>query len=45
VQGLWAGLICGLTCQACSLLVITIRTKWSKIAEDMQEEKASYVDA
>jgi hypothetical protein len=43
VQGLWAGLICGLTCQACSLLVITIRTKWSKIAEDMQEEKANYV--
>ncbi|KAJ1277251.1 hypothetical protein BS78_05G280700 [Paspalum vaginatum] len=29
--GLWAGLICGLTCQACCLLVITVRSKqWSK---------------
>ncbi|KAL6845482.1 hypothetical protein ACP4OV_024977 [Aristida adscensionis] len=42
-KGLWAGLICGLTCQACSLLVITVRTKWSKIAEAMQEEKANFV--
>ncbi|CAL4986257.1 unnamed protein product [Urochloa decumbens] len=43
VQGLWAGLICGLTCQACSLLVITVRTKWSELAEAMQEEKTTYV--
>ncbi|KAL6657996.1 hypothetical protein ACP70R_005776 [Stipagrostis hirtigluma subsp. patula] len=42
-KGLWAGLICGLTCQACSLLVITVRTKWSKLAEAVQEEKANYV--
>ncbi|GJN07366.1 hypothetical protein PR202_ga25190 [Eleusine coracana subsp. coracana] len=42
-RGLWAGLICGLTCQACSLLLITLRTKWSKLAEAMQEEKANYV--
>ncbi|RCV27549.1 hypothetical protein SETIT_5G333400v2 [Setaria italica] len=41
-MGLWAGLICGLVCQACSLVVITVRTKWSKIAEAIQEEKASY---
>ena len=43
MQGLWAGLICGVTCQACSLLVITVRTKWSKHVEIMQEEKANYV--
>ncbi|CAL4979163.1 unnamed protein product [Urochloa decumbens] len=42
-KGLWAGLICGLTCQACSLLVITVRTKWSELAEAMLEEKATYV--
>ncbi|KAG2591998.1 protein DETOXIFICATION 19-like isoform X2 [Panicum virgatum] len=41
-KGLWAGLICGLVCQACSLLVITVRTKWSKIAEAMQKEKANF---
>jgi MATE family multidrug resistance protein len=38
-RGLWAGLICGLTCQACSLFVITARTRWSELAE----EKANYV--
>ncbi|KAG2558947.1 hypothetical protein PVAP13_8NG320800 [Panicum virgatum] len=42
-RGLWAGLICGVTCQACSLLVITVRTKWPKLVEVMQEEKANYV--
>ncbi|CAO2144925.1 unnamed protein product [Urochloa humidicola] len=42
-KGLWAGLICGLTCQACSLMVITIRTKWSELAEAMKEEKVTYV--
>ncbi|XP_062222676.1 protein DETOXIFICATION 19-like [Phragmites australis] len=42
-KGLWAGLICGLACQAASLLVITVRTKWTKIAEATQEEKANYV--
>ncbi|CAD6217976.1 unnamed protein product [Miscanthus lutarioriparius] len=42
-RGLWAGLICGLTCQACTLLVITVRTKWSNLAEAMQEKKANYV--
>ncbi|KAL5197943.1 hypothetical protein ABZP36_001455 [Zizania latifolia] len=42
-KGLWLGLICGLTCQTASLIVITIRTKWSKIVDDMQEKKASYV--
>ncbi|RWR86285.1 Multi antimicrobial extrusion protein [Cinnamomum micranthum f. kanehirae] len=28
-KGLWIGLICGLFCQACTLLLITLRTKWS----------------
>ncbi|KAF0908223.1 hypothetical protein E2562_023845 [Oryza meyeriana var. granulata] len=42
-KGLWLGLICGLTCQTCTLMVITIRTKWSKIVDAMQEKKASYV--
>ncbi|KAF8663836.1 hypothetical protein HU200_055170 [Digitaria exilis] len=41
-KGLWAGMICGLACQACSLLVITVRTKWSKIAEAMEQEKDNY---
>lgn len=44
-KGLWAGMTCGLACQACSLLVITFRTKWSKIAEAMQQEKANYAAA
>ncbi|CAM0909795.1 unnamed protein product [Alopecurus aequalis] len=30
-KGLWSGLICGLACQTGTLVVITIRTKWSKI--------------
>ncbi|XP_077230263.1 protein DETOXIFICATION 18-like [Tasmannia lanceolata] len=30
-KGLWLGLICGLICQACTLLVITLRTKWKKM--------------
>ncbi|RCV13149.1 hypothetical protein SETIT_2G324100v2 [Setaria italica] len=42
-RGLWAGLICGLTCQACALLVITVRTRWSELADAMREEKANYV--
>ncbi|KAL6657995.1 hypothetical protein ACP70R_005775 [Stipagrostis hirtigluma subsp. patula] len=42
-KGLWAGLICGLTCQACSLLMIAVRTNWSKLAEAMQQERANYL--
>ncbi|XP_060668543.1 protein DETOXIFICATION 18 isoform X3 [Ziziphus jujuba] len=30
-KGLWIGLICGLSCQAATLLVITLRTKWTKL--------------
>ncbi|KQK16109.1 protein DETOXIFICATION 19 [Brachypodium distachyon] len=42
-KGLWAGMICGLACQATALVVITIRTKWSKMVDAMQLQKASYV--
>ncbi|RLN34908.1 protein DETOXIFICATION 19-like [Panicum miliaceum] len=42
-RGLWAGLICGLACQAAALLVITARTRWSDLADAMREEKANYV--
>ncbi|KAI4964963.1 hypothetical protein ZWY2020_057758 [Hordeum vulgare] len=42
-KGLWSGLICGLTCQTSTLVVITARTKWSKIVDAMQQEKANYV--
>ncbi|KAG9439250.1 hypothetical protein H6P81_019415 [Aristolochia fimbriata] len=38
-KGLWIGLICGLTCQACTLLVITLRTNWSKMELSVSEEK------
>ncbi|KAK8961431.1 MATE efflux family protein LAL5 [Platanthera guangdongensis] len=30
-KGLWMGLICGLLCQASTLLVITLRTKWTRV--------------
>ncbi|KAJ8633146.1 hypothetical protein MRB53_026482 [Persea americana] len=30
-KGLWIGLICGLFCQACTLLLITLRTKWTRM--------------
>ncbi|KAF9610579.1 hypothetical protein IFM89_023373 [Coptis chinensis] len=30
-KGLWIGLICGLFCQACTLLLITLRTNWTKL--------------
>ncbi|KAM1655490.1 hypothetical protein ACFX2K_007750 [Malus domestica] len=30
-KGLWIGLICGLSCQAALLLVVTLRTKWTQL--------------
>ncbi|KAJ6979899.1 protein DETOXIFICATION 18-like [Populus alba x Populus x berolinensis] len=30
-KGLWTGLICGLACQTCTLLLITLRTKWTRM--------------
>nr|GMD84099.1 protein DETOXIFICATION 18-like [Ipomoea batatas] len=31
VKGLWIGLICGLVCQACGLLLLSIFTKWNRL--------------
>ncbi|KAF8024078.1 hypothetical protein BT93_F1323 [Corymbia citriodora subsp. variegata] len=31
VKGLWIGLICGVASQAATLLVITLRTKWTRL--------------
>ncbi|KAJ6894273.1 protein DETOXIFICATION 18-like [Populus alba x Populus x berolinensis] len=30
-KGLWTGLICGLACQTCTLLLITLCTKWTRM--------------
>ncbi|CAN4117701.1 unnamed protein product [Withania somnifera] len=30
-QGLWMGLICGLACQACGLLLLTLLIRWEKV--------------
>ncbi|MCL7021812.1 hypothetical protein MKW94_012491 [Papaver nudicaule] len=38
-KGLWIGLICGLSTQACILLVITLRTKWSALQLSVTDEK------
>ncbi|XP_039170295.1 protein DETOXIFICATION 18, partial [Eucalyptus grandis] len=40
VKGLWIGLICGLSSQTVTLLVITLRTKWSRmdLSVDMDQE-------
>lgn len=38
-QGLWMGLICGLACQATTLLIITLRIKWTKSNVTMQDEE------
>ncbi|TYI47478.1 hypothetical protein E1A91_D13G176400v1 [Gossypium mustelinum] len=39
VQGLWIGLICGLCCQACTLMLITFYKKWANI--DLLEKNNS----
>ncbi|XP_008775553.2 protein DETOXIFICATION 18-like [Phoenix dactylifera] len=41
-KGLWMGLICGLFCQACSLLVITLRTKWTRL-DLLAKDEQNYV--
>ncbi|WKA12109.1 hypothetical protein VitviT2T_029532 [Vitis vinifera] len=38
-KGLWIGLICGLSCQAASLLFITLRTNWTSIKLSVSCEK------
>ncbi|KAL3508692.1 hypothetical protein ACH5RR_028093 [Cinchona calisaya] len=30
-KGLWIGLICGLSCQACGLLLLSVFTKWARV--------------
>ncbi|OAY83644.1 protein DETOXIFICATION 18-like [Ananas comosus] len=40
-KGLWLGLICGLFCQFCTLLVITLRTEWHRLK--LQEDEAVLV--
>lgn len=30
-KGLWTGLICGLSCQACGLLLLAVFTKWARV--------------
>ncbi|XP_004296523.1 PREDICTED: MATE efflux family protein LAL5-like isoform X2 [Fragaria vesca subsp. vesca] len=38
-KGLWIGLICGLSCQAGTLLLLTLRTKWTQL--DLAHHTAS----
>ncbi|XP_010260247.1 PREDICTED: protein DETOXIFICATION 18-like [Nelumbo nucifera] len=42
-KGLWIGLISGLFCQACTLLVITVRTKWTNMTLSVNEHKEHQV--
>ncbi|GLT72146.1 hypothetical protein SLA2020_441020 [Shorea laevis] len=42
-KGLWIGLICGLFCQASTLLFITLRTKWAKLALPEEGNKENLV--
>ncbi|KAJ6770374.1 MULTIDRUG RESISTANCE PROTEIN [Salix purpurea] len=37
-KGLWIGLICGLSCQTCTLLLITLRAKWTILYPPEPEE-------
>ncbi|KAL4369183.1 hypothetical protein GQ457_05G011590 [Hibiscus cannabinus] len=39
VKGLWIGLICGLFCQASTLMLVTICRKWKKV--DLSEENSN----
>ncbi|XP_034679398.1 protein DETOXIFICATION 19-like isoform X1 [Vitis riparia] len=39
VKGLWIGLICGLSCQAGSLMLITLHTKWTRVELSVNQEK------
>ncbi|KAJ4745571.1 Protein DETOXIFICATION [Rhynchospora pubera] len=38
-KGLWMGLICGLVCQSATLLIITLRIKWTKTSLTTQDEE------
>ncbi|PKA46686.1 MATE efflux family protein LAL5 [Apostasia shenzhenica] len=40
IKGLWLGLICGLGCQASTLLLISLRTKWERIELSLSNTQA-----
>ncbi|XVF04244.1 hypothetical protein REPUB_Repub05bG0065800 [Reevesia pubescens] len=42
-KGLWIGLICGLSCQAGALLLITLYRKWTKIELSQENNKETRV--
>ncbi|XP_062187273.1 protein DETOXIFICATION 18-like [Phragmites australis] len=42
-KGLWMGQICGLLCQNCVLLFITLRTKWEKLDLTMINNENGFV--
>ncbi|GAB2277970.1 Protein DETOXIFICATION 19 [Dionaea muscipula] len=42
-KGLWIGLICGLSCQAATLLLITYMQRWTKLELSVKEAKESLV--
>ncbi|XP_040987046.1 protein DETOXIFICATION 18-like [Juglans microcarpa x Juglans regia] len=42
-KGLWMGLICGLSCQAATLLLITLRTNWAKLDLTQNANKENVV--
>ncbi|KAK8983481.1 hypothetical protein V6N11_073890 [Hibiscus sabdariffa] len=43
VKGLWIGLICGLSCQACTLVLIIFYKKWTKINLSAENNEAQAV--
>uniref|UniRef100_M8BTS8 Protein TRANSPARENT TESTA 12 n=1 Tax=Aegilops tauschii TaxID=37682 RepID=M8BTS8_AEGTA len=42
-EGLWLGLITGLACQTSVMVIITLRTKWSKLVDAMVKNRDDYV--
>ncbi|XP_073362793.1 protein DETOXIFICATION 19 isoform X2 [Aegilops tauschii subsp. strangulata] len=42
-HGLWLGLITGLACQTSVMVIITLRTKWSKLVDAMVKNRDDYV--
>ncbi|GMY31852.1 protein DETOXIFICATION 18-like [Fagus crenata] len=42
-KGLWIGLICGVSCQAATLLFVTLRTKWAKLDLSKHNKKENPV--
>nr|AQM73451.1 MATE2 [Catharanthus roseus] len=46
-KGLWTGLICGLSCQACGLLLLSLFTKWKRVdlSSDCKENEQQIAEA